>query len=80
LLGLGRARKRSRIGEWSFRVTLGASLIAGSLWVAGCGGGSSSGGSGGNNTPATTTFTLTITSSATGAQSQTAQVTVNLQS
>jgi hypothetical protein len=79
LLGLGRARKRSRIGEWSFRVALGASLIAGSLWVAGCGGGSSSmSGGGGNNTP--TTFTLTITSSATGAQSQTAQVTVNLQS
>jgi hypothetical protein len=81
LLGLGRARKRSRIGEWSFRVALGASLIAGSLWVAGCGGGSSSmSGGGGNNTPTTTTFTLTITSAATGVQSQTAQVTVNLQS
>jgi hypothetical protein len=77
LLGLGRARKRSRMVEWSFRAALGASLIAGSLWVAGCG---SSSGGGGNNTPTTTTFTLTITSAATGAQSQTAQVTVNLQS
>jgi hypothetical protein len=49
------------------------------LWVAGCGGGSSSGG-GGNTTPTTTIFTLIINSTATGAQSQSVPVTVNLQS
>ena len=32
LLGLGKARRRSRIFEWSFRVAFAAFLIAGSFW------------------------------------------------
>ena len=84
LLGLGKARKRSRIFEWSFRVAFAAFLIAGSLWVSGCGGGSSSmSGSGtgsGTTTPTSTTFTLTITSTAAGAQAQSSQITVTVQS
>jgi alpha-L-arabinofuranosidase len=80
LLGLGRARRRSRIFEWSFRVAFAVFLIAGSFWVSGCGGGSSSSGSGGNTTPTTTTFTLTIISTAPGTQNQSSQITVNVQS
>jgi hypothetical protein len=78
LLGSGKARKRSRIFEWSFRVAVVASLMAGSLWVSGCGGGSTS--MNGNSVQTTTTFTLTITATPTGAQSQSSQVTVNVQS
>jgi hypothetical protein len=88
LLGLGKARRWSRIVEWPLRVAVASSLIAGALWISGCGGGSSSmNGSGSTTptpaptpTPTTTTFTLTITGTATGAQSQSSQVTVNLQS
>jgi alpha-L-arabinofuranosidase len=80
LLGLGTARRRSRIFEWSFRVAFAVFLIAGSFWVSGCGGGSSSSGSGGNTTPTTTTFTLTIISTAPGTQNQSSQITVNVQS
>jgi hypothetical protein len=88
LLGLGKARKRSRIVEWPLRVAVAVSLIAGALWISGCGGGSSSMNGSGTTTPTpaptpaptTTTFTLTITGTATGAQSQSSQVTVNLQS
>jgi hypothetical protein len=80
LLGLGKARRRSRIFEWSFRLAFAVFLIAGSFWVSGCGGGSSSSGSGGNTTPTTTTFTLTIISTAPGTQNQSSQITVNVQS
>jgi hypothetical protein len=84
LLGLGKARKRSRIFEWPFRVAFAAFLIAGSLWISGCGGGSSStGGSGSGGTtppPTSTTFTLTITSTATGTQAQSSAITVTVQS
>jgi hypothetical protein len=85
LLGLGRARKRSRIFEWSFRVALAAVVIAGSLFISGCGGGSSSSGSGsgsgsGNSTTAATPFTLTIISTAPGTPAQNVQITVNVQS
>jgi hypothetical protein len=86
LLGLGRARKRSRVFEWSFRAGAAAFLIAGSLLVSGCGGGSSSsGGSGsgsgsGSTTPTSTSFTLTIISTAPGTPDQNAQITVNVQS
>jgi hypothetical protein len=86
LLRAGKTRKRSRVFEWSFRAAAAAFLIAGSLWVSGCGGGSSSmsgSGSGtgsGSTTPTTTTFTLTITATATGAQSQSSQVAVTVQS
>ncbi len=83
LLGLGRARKRSQIFEWSFRGALAAVLIAGSLFISGCGGGSSSSGSGsgsGNSTSAPTSFTLTIISTAPGTPAQNAQITVNVQS
>ena len=84
LLGLGKAKKRARICEWPFRVVFTAFLIAGSLWISGCGGGSSStGGSGSGGTtppPASTTFTLTITSTATGAQAQSSAITVTVQS
>ena len=80
LLGLGKARRRSRIFEWSFRVAFAVFLIAGSFWVSGCGGGSSSSGSGGNTTPTSNTFTLTIISTAPGTQNQSSQITVNVQS
>ena len=81
LLGLGKARRRSRIFEWSFRVAFAAFLIAGSFWVSGCGGGSSSsGGSGGNTTPTSNTFTLTIIATAPGTSNQSSQITVNVQS
>jgi len=83
LLGLGKARRRSRIFEWSFRITVAVFLVAGSFWVSGCGGGGSSstgGGSGGNTTPTGTTFTLTIISTAPGTQNQSSQITVNVQS
>jgi hypothetical protein len=83
LLGLGKARRRSRIFEWSFRVALAVFLVAGSLWVSGCGGGggsSSTSGGGGNSTPTNTTFTLTIVATAPGTQNQSSQITVNVQS
>ena len=82
LLGLGKARRRSRIFEWSFRVAFAVFLIAGSFWVSGCGGGgsSSSGGGGGNSTPTNTSFTLTIIATAPGTQNQSSQITVNIQS
>ncbi len=81
LLGLGKARRRSRTFEWSFRAGFAVFLIAGSFWVSGCGGGSSStGANGGNTTPTSNSFTLTIISTAPGTQNQSSQVTVNVQS
>jgi hypothetical protein len=86
LVRLGRKRKRSPAFAWSFRAAAYAFLIAGSLLVSGCGGGSSStGGSGsvtgsGSTAPTSTTFTLTIISTAPGTQAQSAQITVSVQS
>jgi hypothetical protein len=84
MLGLGAARRRSRISEWSYRATFAAFLIAGALWIAGCGGGSSSsagsGGGGGSTSQAATSFTLTIISTAPGTANQSSQITVNVQS
>ena len=78
LLGLGKARRRSRISQWSSRVAFAMFLIAGSFWISGCGGGSSS--TSGNTTPTSTSFTLTIISTAPGTQNQSSQITVNVQS
>jgi hypothetical protein len=68
LLGFAKTRRGSRIGRWLFRLTLTAALVAGSLWVSGCG-----------YSANRVAFVVTITASAPNAQTHTSQITVNLQ-
>jgi Bacterial Ig-like domain (group 3) len=68
LLGLAKTRKRSQIAQWWIRLMVAAAFIAGSLWVSGCGY-SANGRS----------FTVTLTASASHAQTHTSQVTVLVQ-
>jgi hypothetical protein len=68
LLGLAKTRKRSQIAQWSFRLVVAAVLIAGSMWASGCGY-SANGRS----------FAVTLTASASHAQTHTSQITVLLQ-
>jgi Bacterial Ig-like domain (group 3)/Chitobiase/beta-hexosaminidase C-terminal domain len=68
LLGLARRRSRSQIARWSFRVAVAAALTAGSLWVSGCG-----------YSAKASTFAMTITASASNAETHSAQITVNIQ-
>jgi hypothetical protein len=70
LLGLARARRRSRITQWSARILVAAAFIVGSLWVSGCGYTSNAGG---------TAFTVTLTAQAPNTQAHTSQVAVSLQ-
>ena len=70
LLGLKKMRKRSPIAQWWFRLAVAAALTAASLWVSGCG--YSANTSGGK-------FTLTLTASASNAETHTSQVTVLVQ-
>jgi hypothetical protein len=70
LLGLARTRKRSQIAQWSFRLVVAAAFIAGSLWVSGCGYSANSNGAG---------FTVTLTASASNAQTHTSQIAVHVQ-
>jgi hypothetical protein len=37
LLGLAKRRNRSRLAEWLYRLAIAAGLIAGSMWLTGCG-------------------------------------------
>jgi len=68
LLGLAKTRRRSRIAQWFFRFAVAATLAVGSLWVSGCG--YSANGA---------AFLVTITASASNAQTHTSQITVHLQ-
>jgi hypothetical protein len=68
MLGLAKTRRRSRIAQWSFPLAVAAALAAGSLWVSGCGY-SANGAS----------YVVTITASASNAQTRTSQVAVHLQ-
>jgi phage baseplate assembly protein gpV len=67
LLGLSKRRNRSRVAAWSIRLAVAAALIAGSLWMSGCG--YSTNGS---------VFTMTLTAAADNVTPQTSQVTVSI--
>jgi hypothetical protein len=68
LLGLAPTRRRRSIAQWSFRLAVAAAITAGSLWVSGCGY-SSNGGQ----------YIVTLTASASNAQTHTSQITVHIQ-
>ena len=70
VVGPKKMRKRSPIAQWWFRLAVAAALTAASLWVSGCG--YSANTSGGK-------FTLTLTASASNAETHTSQVTVLVQ-
>ena len=61
-------RKRSRVARWSLRFAVAAALTASSLWVTGCGY-SANGGQ----------YLVTLTASASSAQTHTSQITVHIQ-
>ena len=68
LLGLAKRRGRSQIVRWSFRLAVAAALTAGSLWVSGCG-----------YTANSAKFAVTLTASASNAETHSSQITINIQ-
>ena len=68
LLGLAETRRRSRMARWALRSAMAAAFIAGTVWVSGCGY-SSNGGQ----------YLVTLTASASNAQTHTSQITVHIQ-
>ena len=67
LLGFSKRKDRSRIKRWPIRLVMTAALIAGSLWMSGCG--YSTNGS---------IFTMTLTAAGDNVQTQTSQITVSI--
>jgi hypothetical protein len=67
LLGLSTKKNRSRMAGWSMRLLVAVSLIAGSLWISGCG-----------YTQNRSLFTIIVTSSGANVPTKTAQITVNI--
>ena len=67
LLGLPKRKNRSRGAKWPIRLVVTAALIAGSLWMSGCG--YSVDGS---------VFTMTLTAAGNNVPTQTSQVTVSI--
>ena len=67
LLGLSKRKNRSRMTGWPIRLMVTAALIAGSLWMSGCG--YSTNGS---------VFTMTLTGAGQNVPTQTSQVTVSI--
>ena len=68
LLGLAKRRRRSQIARWSLRLAVAAALTVGSLWVSGCGYSANS-----------AKFAVTLTASASNAETHSSQITVNIQ-
>ena len=68
LLGLAKRRRRSQIARWSFRLAVVAALTAGTLWVSGCGYSANS-----------AKFAVTLTASASNAETHSSQITINIQ-
>ena len=67
LIGLAKRKNRSRCAIWLVRIAAAAVLVAGSLWMSGCG--YSVNGS---------VFTMTLTSSGANAPTHTSQITVTI--
>jgi hypothetical protein len=67
LLGLSKRRNRSRVAAWCVRLAVATVLIAGSLWMSGCG--YSVNGS---------VFTMTLTAAGQNVPTQTSQITVSV--
>jgi hypothetical protein len=69
LLGFAtKAGRRSRFARWPFRLVVAAILALGTLWVSGCGYSSNGG-----------MYVVTLTASASNAQTHTSQITVHVQ-
>jgi hypothetical protein len=67
LLGLSKRKNRSRFAGWPIRLVVTAALIAGSLWMSGCG-----------YTVNGSAFTMTLTAGGQNVPTQTSQITVNI--